>query len=59
MTDNRENALAYAHKNKDNFLHELKEVLRIPSISTNSENKADMLRTAEWLTEKLRGLGME
>lgn len=59
MTDNRENALAYAHKNKDNFLHELKEVLRIPSISTNSENKADMLRTAEWLTKKLRGLGME
>jgi len=59
MTDNRENALAYAKKNKEKFLDELKDVLRIPSISTNSENSADMLRTAEWLTEKLRSLGME
>lgn len=59
MTDNRENALAYAHKNKEKFLDDLKEVLRIPSISTNLENNADMLRTAEWLSEKLRGLGME
>ncbi len=59
MTDNREKALQYAQANKENFLSELKEVLRIPSISTESENKADMLRTAEWLTEKLTALGME
>ena len=59
MTDNRDNALQYAKENKENFLSDLKEVLRIPSVSTDSEKKADMLRTAEWLTKKLTALGME
>ena len=59
MTDNREKALQYAKENQENFLTELKEILRIPSISTDSELKADMLRTAEWLTEKLTILGMD
>ena len=59
MTDNRASALQYAQENKENFLNDLKEVLRIPSISTETDNKADMLRTAEWLTEKLTALGME
>ena len=59
MTDNREKALQYAKENKEKFLNELKEIVRIPSISTESENKADMIRTAEWLTEKLTALGME
>lgn len=59
MTTNREKALAYAHENKDKFLDELKEVLRIPSVSTDSAHKEDMLRTAEWLVEKLQNLGME
>ena len=59
MSDNREKAIQYAKENKENFLNDLKEVLRIPSISTESENKADMLRTAEWLTGKLSALGME
>jgi len=56
---NLEKALTYAHENKENFLDDLKEVLRIPSVSTDSERKDDMLRTAEWLTEQLRDLGME
>ena len=56
---NLEKALTYAHENKEKFLNELKEVLRIPSVSTDSEHKDDMLRTAEWLTEQLRDLGME
>lgn len=58
MTDNRESALQYAKENKENFLNDLKDVLRIPSISTESENKTDMLRAAEWLTEQLSALGM-
>jgi acetylornithine deacetylase/succinyl-diaminopimelate desuccinylase-like protein len=59
MPDNREKALAYAQKNKEKFLNELKEVLRIPSVSTDSAHKDDMLRTAEWMVEKLKELGME
>ena len=59
MTTNREKALEYAHKNKEKFLESLKEILQIPSISTNSENRVDMFRTAEWVANELRGLGME
>ncbi|MBT3190337.1 MAG: dipeptidase [Anaerolineae bacterium] len=56
---NREKALSYAQENKEKFLDELKEVLRIPSVSTDSARKDDMLRVAEWLVEKLEVLGME
>ncbi len=56
---NLKKALTYAQENKEKFLDDLKEVLRIPSVSTDPERKDDMLRTAEWITEQLRDLGME
>jgi acetylornithine deacetylase/succinyl-diaminopimelate desuccinylase-like protein len=59
MTDNREKALAYAGENKENFLNDLIEIVRIPSVSTDSEHTDDMRRAAEWLTQKLADLGME
>ncbi len=37
-----ENITSYIEKNKDNFVDELKEFLKIPSISTNPENKKDV-----------------
>lgn len=40
---------SYIDKNKDRFLSELFEVLRIPSISAQSEHKPDMVRCAEHL----------
>ncbi len=52
-------ALEYAHKNRERFLNELKEVLAIPSISTDPEHKADMQRAAEWMAAHLRAIGME
>ncbi len=59
MTDNREKALAYAQENKKNFLNDLIEIVRIPSVSTDSEHADDMRRAAEWLTQKLADLGMQ
>lgn len=59
MTDNRASALQYAQEKKENFLEELKDILRIPSVSTDPERSADMHRTAEWLTERLSALGMD
>ncbi len=59
MTDNREKALQYAQENKEKFLIDLIEIVRIPSVSTDSERKDDMRRAAEWLTKKLAALGME
>ena len=34
-----EKVLTYIQKNQDRFLEELKQFLRIPSISNNAENK--------------------
>ncbi len=58
MTDPRQKALEYAQQNRERFLQELKEAVAIPSISTSSEHKADMQRTAEWMAGQLRVLGM-
>src|SRR5580658_8090459 len=41
------------------YLEELKEFLRIPSVSTRSEHKADIERAAHWVAEKLRAAGLE
>ncbi len=43
----------YIGVNKDRFLGELFELLRIPSISAQSEHKPDMKRCAEWLAAAL------
>jgi acetylornithine deacetylase/succinyl-diaminopimelate desuccinylase-like protein len=51
-------ATSYAHDNRDRFLDEVKELLRIPSISTLPEHTEDMLRAATWLKERLDGVGL-
>jgi len=57
--DLRQPALEYASKHKSTFLEELKDLVRIPSISTAPENKGDVLKTAEWLAAKLTSIGMQ
>jgi acetylornithine deacetylase/succinyl-diaminopimelate desuccinylase-like protein len=52
-------ALEYAQHNHDRYLSELKDFLSIPSISTLSEHKPDMVRAAEWLARQLREIGFE
>lgn len=52
-------ALEYAHHNRERSLTELKELLTIPSISTDPEHKSDMQRAAEWVAAQLRAIGME
>lgn len=44
--------------NREQFLEELKEYLRIPSISTLSEHNADVQRAAAWTAEQLRAAGL-
>lgn len=56
---NLQKALEYAHQNRDHFLGDLMEVLKIPSISTDAEYNAEVLRAAEWMANHLRGLGIE
>ena len=49
----------YIEKNRDRFLEELFELLRIPSISAQSEHKGDMVRAAEWLKAALLKAGAD
>ncbi len=51
-------ALKYATENQKRFLDELKELLRIPSVSTLPEHKADMLKAANYCHDKLKELGL-
>jgi acetylornithine deacetylase/succinyl-diaminopimelate desuccinylase-like protein len=48
----------YLQANKEQFLEGLKNLLRIPSISTLPENKADIRRTAESIAGELRAMGV-
>lgn len=48
----------YIEKNKQNYVEELKEFLKIPSISANEENKKDMQRCAEYLAGKMKAAGL-
>jgi acetylornithine deacetylase/succinyl-diaminopimelate desuccinylase-like protein len=58
MSDHREAALAFARGQKDAFLKSLKELISLPSISTDPVHAADMQKTAEWVSNRLRGLGV-
>lgn len=49
----------YIEQNKDRFLNELFELLRIPSVSAQSEHKADMVKAAEWLKKSLLKAGAD
>ena len=47
----------YQEKNKDRFLNELLELLRIPSISARSEHKGDLNTCAEAVKKRLEEAG--
>ncbi|MCX6190146.1 MAG: dipeptidase [Bacteroidetes bacterium] len=49
----------YITENKERFLNELLELLRIPSISARSENNNDTQRCAEAVAQKLREAGAD
>jgi acetylornithine deacetylase/succinyl-diaminopimelate desuccinylase-like protein len=52
-------ALAFAKSNHDRYLIEYKEFLSMPSISTLSEYKPDIQRTAEWVSKQMAGMGLK
>ena len=52
-------AIEYAHAHHGEFLEELKELLRIPSVSTLPEYAGDVRRAAETVAAELKRIGME
>lgn len=49
----------YVRDHQERFLEELKDYLRIPSISTDTAHADDVARCAEWVAEHLRGIGID
>ena len=53
-----EEVINYIKENQPNYIEELKEFLRIPSISTLPENKNDINNAAKFVAEKLKQAGL-
>ena len=50
---------SYIHTNQQRFLEELKDWLRIPSVSADPVHREDVSKAAEFLADKLRGAGLD
>jgi acetylornithine deacetylase/succinyl-diaminopimelate desuccinylase-like protein len=59
MTSNLVQAIAYAQQNRHRALEQLKDFVRIPSVSTDPGAKPEMQRAAEWVADQLRSLGFD
>jgi len=53
------NINTYVSQNKDRFLNELLDLLKIPSISADSAYKGDVLKTAEFTANSLKEAGCD
>ena len=49
----------YVEENKQRFLNELVDLLKFPSISADPQYKNDVLKTAEFVAEKLKDAGAD
>ena len=52
-------AVENVHANRERTLQNLKDFVRIPSVSTDPQARPDMQRAAEWVAGQLRGMGVE
>ena len=50
---------SYIKENEQRFLNELFDILRIPSVSSQKENKGDMVACANKLAESLKAAGVD
>jgi acetylornithine deacetylase/succinyl-diaminopimelate desuccinylase-like protein len=56
---NTDPAVAYARQNRDRAMQDLRELIRIPSISMTPEYKPELQRGAEWVAGRLESLGVQ
>ena len=52
-------AVDFARSNQQRFLNELKDLLRIPSVSTLEQHKPDIQKAANFVASELRRIGLE
>src|SRR4051812_43318146 len=48
----------YLHQHSDRFVQELKEFLRIPSVSAVTAHKGDVRNAGEWVRSQLASFGV-
>jgi len=53
-----EQSTAYAHENSDRYLEQFKELLRIPSISTDPAHKMGVTKAADWIVTEMHRIGL-
>ncbi|WP_255372365.1 dipeptidase [Dyadobacter sp. SG02] len=58
-TKNNHSMQEYIEKNRDRFLNELLDLLRIPSVSADSKFKPDMLKAAEYVRDRIAEAGAD
>jgi acetylornithine deacetylase/succinyl-diaminopimelate desuccinylase-like protein len=58
LTQSSETARQYSRSHAERFRHELHDLLRIPSVSTDPAHAGDVQAAAEWLGSHLRDLGV-
>lgn len=54
-----EKVISYIKSNSDNYLEQLKDYLRIPSVSTSVKHKNDMKKCADYVASQLKSAGMK
>ncbi len=59
MGTDSQDVFARIDREKESYLEELKEFLRIPSISTKPEHADDVRQAGEWVRDKLTDAGLE
>lgn len=59
MSANIDAARVWSRSHGDGFLEQLKDFLRIPSLSGSPDYAGDVLAAAEWLAQNLREAGVE
>ena len=59
MTAKTHPAIQFAHDTYTDVMAELKDLVSIPSVSTDPLHQADMHRAAEWLERKFISLGLQ
>ena len=58
MSDHRQRALVYLQEHKAESLEKMKQIISIPSVSTDPERNGDIQKAAEWLKKELTSLGL-
>lgn len=58
MSESRTSALKFAQDHRERFLEEFKAFVSIASISTDPKNKPEIGKAAEWIADKMHGLGL-